>query len=642
MKISAFVRLTAVAVATAICSLFLAPPALAAAKSPPAGGAEISQVIIATLGAMVATGVLLALVFGHRSGKLKVIQRLVKFSERVSGAPNWSAIPLSILGGTLAIAVFGMYWDISIHIDEGRDPGPLANAAHYFILVGLFGVLFAGVVAMALPLERPSRSAIRLPNGWWAPLGGVIITVCGSISLLAFPLDDIWHRIFGQDVTLWGPTHLLLFGGAAFSVVGAIILQREGRAASVKPAPKSEKPILLARWQEPLLFGSLMAGLSTFQGEFDFAVPQFRLVFHPMLLMLAAGVGLVAARIRLGRGGALAAVAVFVVIRGILALIVGGILGHTTPYFPIYLASAVMVELVALRMSRERPLAFGAACGVGIGTVGLAGEWLWSHLVWVIPWPSSLFPEGAIVGFIAAMVGGILGGYVGRSIDGQPVRERASRWLVPAAALGVMLLTFYGLEKSDPKPPVTAQVSLQTVKPAPEREVQATVKVTPADAAKDAHWFNATAWQGGKRPGSVVNELKEIGPGLYKTTQPIPVYGNWKSTIRLEREDQVLGLPLFFPNDPAIPAPEIAASPQFTRTFVEDKKNLQREQKAGTSGILTAGAYTVVLIVGLSMFALLAWGLLRISRAVRKPEDRPQEPAGPASGAPPARTAAPA
>jgi hypothetical protein len=628
----------AAAVTALSTALVVAPPAMAKAKSTPAGGAAIGQVIIATTGAIIATGFLLALVFGHRSGKVKVIQRLVTFSERVSGAPNWSAIPLTILGGTLGIAVFGMYWDISIHLDKGRDPGPLANAAHYFILVGLFGILFAGVVAMALPLERPSRSAIRLPNGWWAPLGGVIITICGSISLLAFPLDDIWHRIFGQDVTLWGPTHLLLFGGAAFSGIGALILQREGRAANVKPAPRSDKPILLARFQEPLLFGALLVGLSTFQGEFDFAVPQFRLVFHPMLLMLAAGVALTAARMRLGRGGALSTALVFIVIRGVICLIVGGILPHTTPWFPLYLAEALMVELVALRMSpRERPIAFGAVCGVAIGTVGLAAEWAYSQGVWTIAWPSSLFPEGAIVGLIAAIAGGVLGGYLGRSLDGQPTREPASRFAIPAAALAVMVLVGYGLQMPTPSKPPTATVTTTTVKPNPKREIQATVKLTPPDAAKNAHWFTATAWQGG---GSVVDPLKKIGPGLYKTTQPLPVYGNWKVTLRLERKNQVLGLPIFFPSDPAIPAPLVPATRQFTRPFVRDKKNLQREQKSGTSGVLSAGAYTIVLIVGLTMFALLAWGLMRLSRALRERDSEPPLPSSPPAAEP--RTPTPA
>ena len=123
-----------------------------------------------------------------------------------------------------------MYWDISTHLDAGRDPGPFANAAHYFILVGLFGVFFAGLLAVFLPTEKPGPTALRLPGGLEAPLGGVLILVCSGIALTGFPLDDIWHRIFGQDVTLWGPTHLLLFGGASMSTLGGMILLWRARA----------------------------------------------------------------------------------------------------------------------------------------------------------------------------------------------------------------------------------------------------------------------------------------------------------------------------------------------------------------------------------------------------------------------------
>ena len=54
-----------------------------------------------------------------------------------------------------------MYWDISLHIDDGRDAGPLANPAHYLILAGLFGVFAAGVLAMALPRETPGPARRR-------------------------------------------------------------------------------------------------------------------------------------------------------------------------------------------------------------------------------------------------------------------------------------------------------------------------------------------------------------------------------------------------------------------------------------------------------------------------------------------------
>src|SRR6185503_3192010 len=127
----------------------------ATAASQPAGGAALDQVAIATVGAMIASGVLLYLVIGHRWGRVPYLGRMADFSERVSGLPGWTALPLGVASGTLIVALFGMYWDISLHIDQGRDPGPLANPAHYFILFGLFGIFAAGSLAMAIPKEKP-------------------------------------------------------------------------------------------------------------------------------------------------------------------------------------------------------------------------------------------------------------------------------------------------------------------------------------------------------------------------------------------------------------------------------------------------------------------------------------------------------
>ena len=77
--------------------------------------------------------------------------------------------------------------------------------------------------------------------------------------------------------------------------------------------------------------------------------------------MLAAGVALVAARIWLGRGAALGAALFFLAMRGLMALLVGPVLGEPTPHFPLYLVEALLVELVALRVRRPLPLAL--ACG---------------------------------------------------------------------------------------------------------------------------------------------------------------------------------------------------------------------------------------------------------------------------------------
>ena len=382
--------------------------------SPPAGGGELGQVIGGTVGAMIVTAAMFYLVLGHRSGRVKLLQRLGLFSERVAGLPPWSALPLGILSGALLIAVFGMYWDIATHLDAGRDPGPFANAAHYFILVGLFGIFFAGLVAIFLPTEKPGPTAIRLPGGLQAPLGGILILVCSGVALAGFPLDDMWHRIFGQDVTLWGPTHLLLFGGASLSTLGAMILLMEGATAAREVRPR--RVTRTVRLQQVLLGGAFLIGLSTFQGEFDYSVPQFRLVFHPILLMLASSVALVAVRIWAGKGAAIGAALFFILIRGTLTLLVSPLFGHTLLHFPLYIVEAVVVEAVALRVARDKPLTLGLLAGMGIGTIGLAAEWAWSFAWWTIEWPASMLVEGVICGFVAA---------VGRRHDRRLHRPRA-------------------------------------------------------------------------------------------------------------------------------------------------------------------------------------------------------------------------
>lgn len=591
----------------------VAPAAADAGSTPPAGGSAIGQVIGATLGAGVVTAALLALVFGHRSGRVGFLERAAEWCARATGLAGWAALPIVLLiGVSLLVALFGMYWDISLHLDNGRDPGPLANPAHYFILAGLFCVFASGVIAIALTGERrPSHTAVRLPNGWWAPLGAVVICACGAVSLIAFPLDDVWHRIFGQDVTLWGPTHLLLIGGATFSILGAWILYAEGTSKTGGTGPRRPR---LVRSLDAVMVGALLVGLSTFQAEFDFGVPQFRLVWQPILLAFAAGVGLVAARVRIGRGGALAAALVFVAIRGFLALLVGPIIGQTTPHFPLYLAEAGLVELVGLRYDGHRPITLGAVAGLLIGSVGFAAEYGWQALIAYIPWPPSLIVEGGVCALVAGIAGGVLGGWIGRSVVPPVGFERAPRWAVPAAAIAAVGVMAWALPMPN-GPRLKATVTLRDVAPPPHREVAVTARLRPPNAAQDARWFVVTAWQGG---GAVVAPMNRIAPGVYRAARPIPAWGpKWKSTIRLQRGRAVLGLPIYMPQDEAIPVKGIPAPSRFTRAFERDKKLLQREQKGNVPGFLTAGAYLAVLLIWSAMIATVSWALWRLARSSR-------------------------
>src|SRR3954453_16479902 len=203
-----------------------------AAAANPAGGAATQDIVLATGGAMILTTLVVVTGVLYRSGQVRWLHKLADFSERQWGVPAWVALSGEIASVSLIVALLGMYWDISLHIDQGRDPGPLANPAHYLILFGLFGVFVAGFFAIMLGDSRGGSSMLKRADSWKIPLGGVLLFACASFSLLGFPLDDGWHRIFGQDVTLWGPTHLMLFGGAGMTLIGRAALLVEGERAS--------------------------------------------------------------------------------------------------------------------------------------------------------------------------------------------------------------------------------------------------------------------------------------------------------------------------------------------------------------------------------------------------------------------------
>jgi hypothetical protein len=374
------------------------------------------------------------------------------------------------------------------------------------------------------------------------------------------------------------------------------------------------------------LVGGFLVALSTFQAEFDFGVPQFRAVHQPILIMLAAGIGLVTTRLYLGRGGALLAVFGYVLIRGFLTIMVGGVWGQTTPHFPPYIVEALLVEAVFARAGGRSPVVNGAIVGALIGTIGLAAEWGWSHIWMPIPWNSSLLPEAAIAGFITAVAAGALGGFIGGSLTGRSgvlTSRQDGRRLVSAdrrAALagGLVLMAVIGwalpMSTSGPE---RAQVTLRDIDRGEQRTVAATIRLEPRDSVKDPEFMNVTGWQGG---GSVVDPLEKLGEGVYRTTKPIPVYGGWKSTLRIQQGDALVSMPLFMPKDEAIPAAEVPAKPSFTRAFQPDRDVLQRERKKGVSPALTTIGYLTVLAIALSLLALIAWSLLRIDRGeARRP-----------------------
>ena len=162
-------------------------------------------------------------------------------------AALWGLLVSKLLGG------WGVQWDIQWHVLIGRDSFWIAPHLMTYAGVGLSVLLSWGVIGWESLLAGRGRTSadgvtIRLlgltgTRGFHLAAWGIALTV------LAAPIDDLWHRLFGLDVTIWSPPHLLGIFGAAVNTVGCLLIATEVYAA------ERGRRLLAA-----ILFGAMLYG----------------------------------------------------------------------------------------------------------------------------------------------------------------------------------------------------------------------------------------------------------------------------------------------------------------------------------------------------------------------------------------------
>lgn len=173
-------------------------------------------------------------------------------------------IDIGVILGTL-FGVLGTYWDIQHHILAGRESFWIPP--HLMVYAGVLFVLISS--GIGLWSAHHMRHTRRMRHFSVAIL---MILLSVFLQVLLAPVDDLWHRLFGIDVTVWSPPHLLLlFAGTCISL-GFIYFERlylHLETHERKAVSRGEFFILT------LMFAIALIGLSIIVAEFEFtrAIP---------------------------------------------------------------------------------------------------------------------------------------------------------------------------------------------------------------------------------------------------------------------------------------------------------------------------------------------------------------------------------
>lgn len=146
--------------------------------------------------------------------------------EAVRAPAEALALKRAVLWALLAskvVAGWGVQWDIQWHVVIGRDSFWIPP--HLMTYAGVSAAVILSFGMLLLETWRGTGTVRVLglsgSRGFQLAAWGMAVTV------LAAPIDDLWHRLFGIDVTLWSPPHLMGILGVVINGWACLIIARE-------------------------------------------------------------------------------------------------------------------------------------------------------------------------------------------------------------------------------------------------------------------------------------------------------------------------------------------------------------------------------------------------------------------------------
>ncbi|MDQ2716968.1 MAG: hypothetical protein M3Z08_18850 [Chloroflexota bacterium] len=236
------------------------------------------------------------------------------------------ALGLAALLGAL-VFLEGTSWDIQWHSYIGRDRTLIPPHLMMLSGVALSGV--AGLLTVLIESWWARRNQLVVQHSqafagvFAGPLGSYVVGYAALLAAVAFPLDAYWHTLYGIDVAIWAPFHIMFVSSMGVVALGAAyMLASVARLAAgngMKRAATLGVALALATFLSLftlLLFDALDDG-NTINLEF------MTLNFFPLLSDILVALSLVVAAIAIPwRWAATLVAACYLFLAGIMAVFV--------------------------------------------------------------------------------------------------------------------------------------------------------------------------------------------------------------------------------------------------------------------------------------------------------------------------------
>ncbi len=167
--------------------------------------------------------------------------------------------------GTI-IFILGTSWDVQWHLLIGRDRTLIPP--HIMVLSGVALSGFAGLAAILIETlwarhnTLLARNSTGFADAFHGSLGAYVVGFAALNSAIAFPLDAYWHALYGIDVSIWAPFHVMAILGMGIVALGAAYMLMS--ATNLAPDAGERRRIGVSYVGVVLAFAVVLCDLSFF------------------------------------------------------------------------------------------------------------------------------------------------------------------------------------------------------------------------------------------------------------------------------------------------------------------------------------------------------------------------------------------